>query len=59
MDSESEAWKMDSESEAWKMDSESKKTIWEEALFETRYPSWILMLILTGYAIALLIVLIT
>ena len=50
---------MDSESEAWKMDSESKKTIWEEALFETRYPSWILMLILTGYAIALLIVLIT
>jgi len=35
-----------------------KKTVWEEVLFETRYPSWILLLILMGYAFVLLIVLV-
>jgi len=41
------------------MDNETKKTEWEEILFETRYPSWILLLVVSIYAVALLIVLIT
>jgi len=41
------------------MDSETEKSEWEEILFETRYPSWILILMLIIYAFALLIVLMT
>ncbi|MFH1075642.1 MAG: hypothetical protein V1753_02180 [Pseudomonadota bacterium] len=41
------------------MDSETEKTEWEEILFETSYPSWILLLVLIIYAFALLMVLIT
>jgi len=40
------------------MNGETKKTIWEEVLFETSYPSWILMLIASVYAFVLLIVVI-
>ena len=41
------------------MDRDTEKMEWEEILFETRYPSWILILMLIIYAFALLIVLIT
>lgn len=40
------------------MDSETKKTVWKEILFETSYPSWILMLIVIVYAFVLFIILI-
>jgi hypothetical protein len=38
------------------MGNKTKKTVWEEALFETRYPSWILIFMLIIYALVLLIV---
>ena len=38
------------------MDRETKKTVWEEVLFETKYPSWILILMVAIYALVLLIV---
>ena len=41
------------------MDSETEKTEWEEILFETTYPSWILLFVVIIYAVALLIVIIT
>ena len=37
----------------WK---EILKAIWEEILFETRHPSWILIIIAISYAFLLLIV---
>ena len=39
------------------MDGDTKKTVWEEILFGTKYPSWILMLITIAYAFFFLIVL--
>ena len=41
------------------MADETKKTVWEEILFETSYPSWILFLIVIIYAVASIIIFIT
>jgi len=37
------------------MVNETKKTVWEEILFETKYPSWPLILMVAIYALVVLI----